>query len=217
MRTFCRVALGLLAAGFLVAPALAVVYTPGVDNVSMPRVVLSDTMNPSYPPAALRAKAEGKIAMSVVVRADGSVAEAEVLKSTRPRLGFEDAALAAVKTWSFEPAMKDGVAVDSYAFVYLTFDAPPPGFKGDGMVTGGVMQPSGGSPTPGFGAGPEGPSASDATGNPPPVRIGNGKTFSNRTPNPPEYCGPDDTICIYDPRDIWRDVNQRDDGLYQPN
>jgi hypothetical protein len=78
------------------------------------------------------------------------------------------------------------------------------------------MQPSGGAPTPsGFGAGPsEGPSATEQDG-PPPLAYGKGKAFNNRTPNPPQWCGR--KICIYDPRDIWRDVNRRDDGLYVPN
>jgi TonB family protein len=53
------------------------------------------------------------------VNADGSVGVVEVMESSNPRLGFEDAAMEAIKQWRFEPARENGEPVDSvYAYVF---------------------------------------------------------------------------------------------------
>jgi protein TonB len=59
---------------------------------------------PAYPVAAKTLGAEGSVTLRVAVLPDGSVAAAFVISCTRPGLGFEAAALAAVKRWRFAPA-----------------------------------------------------------------------------------------------------------------
>ena len=41
--------------------------------------------------------------IEMVVLTDGKVGEIKVLQCTRPKMGFEEAAVAAVKKWRFEP------------------------------------------------------------------------------------------------------------------
>jgi len=59
---------------------------------------------PAYPVAARTLGAEGSVAVRLAVRPDGTVEGAVVTGCTRPGLGFEAAALAAVKRWRFSPA-----------------------------------------------------------------------------------------------------------------
>jgi len=59
---------------------------------------------PAYPVAAKTLGAEGSVTLRVAVLPDGTVAGAVVISCTRPGLGFEAAALAAVKRWRFAPA-----------------------------------------------------------------------------------------------------------------
>jgi len=61
-------------------------------------------VNPVYPVAARSLGAEGRVTLRLAVLPDGSVADAVVESCTRPGLGFEAAALAAVKLWRYEPA-----------------------------------------------------------------------------------------------------------------
>ena len=65
---------------------------------------LIDQVPPVYPLAARSIRAEGKVTLRLFVLPDGSIGRAIVEESSRPGLGFEAAALAAVKRWRYEPA-----------------------------------------------------------------------------------------------------------------
>lgn len=58
---------------------------------------------PVYPVAARSLRAEGRVTLRLAVLPDGSVGGATVLECSRPGLGFEAAALEAVKRWRYEP------------------------------------------------------------------------------------------------------------------
>jgi TonB family protein len=80
-------------------------------NLNLVRPAIRQAAQPVYP-ADLAAKGEvGGAILEVVIGADGKVKTLTVLRSTHP--GFAAAATAAVKQWSFTPAVQDGVAVDS--------------------------------------------------------------------------------------------------------
>lgn len=53
---------------------------------------------------------EGRLVLQVIVAADGSVSDVKVVKSVEP--GLDAAAVAAVQTWRFKPAMRCGKPVD---------------------------------------------------------------------------------------------------------
>jgi len=56
-----------------------------------------------YPVAARSLRAEGRVTLRLAVLPDGRVGGATVLECSRTGLGFEAAALEAVKRWRYEP------------------------------------------------------------------------------------------------------------------
>ncbi|MBP6011691.1 MAG: energy transducer TonB [Alphaproteobacteria bacterium] len=56
---------------------------------------------PIYPQAAYEADVEGFVTVEVVLRPDGTVLNATVLKAEPPGWGFEEAALGAVRKWRY--------------------------------------------------------------------------------------------------------------------
>lgn len=75
---------------------------------------------PPYPAAARRRRLEGEILLELTILADGRCGDVSVIESTGSRL-FVDAAMDAVRTWSYVPAMRKGVAMDSTKRVRFTF------------------------------------------------------------------------------------------------
>jgi protein TonB len=83
-------------------------------------VPLGGNVAPEYPLAARQAGEEGLVVIHAQVLADGSVADAQVGESS----GYErldDAALAAVRHWRFQPALHDGQAVAQSVDVPIRF------------------------------------------------------------------------------------------------
>ena len=66
---------------------------------------------PVYPPELLAARVTGTVKLLVRVAADGTVLKVSVAKSSGRR-AFDEAALAAVRSWRFQPARRGGVAVE---------------------------------------------------------------------------------------------------------
>jgi protein TonB len=68
-------------------------------------------VQPDYPPDAYRSRAQGWVEVEFTVGADGSVSNATVVGAEPSRI-FNNAALNAVKRWTFKPKMDNGKAVD---------------------------------------------------------------------------------------------------------
>jgi protein TonB len=66
---------------------------------------------PDYPPDAFRARKEGWVQVEFTVDANGQVSDAKVANADPPRL-FNNAALNAVRRWTFKPRMDNGKAVE---------------------------------------------------------------------------------------------------------
>jgi len=77
------------------------------SGVIKPRLV--EKHEPAYTQAARDAKIEGTVRLSAVIEADGKIHEAEVEKSLDE--GLDANAIAAVRSWRFEAAQKDGEPV----------------------------------------------------------------------------------------------------------
>ena len=58
------------------------------------------------------------VVLKVIIQADGTVRDVEVLKGDEP---FVAVALKAVKTWKFSPAKVQGKAVTVYQIVQIPF------------------------------------------------------------------------------------------------
>lgn len=81
--------------------------------VSLPRADANHLNNPApaYPPASRRLREEGVVLLEILVKADGTLGEMRLKKSS----GFDrldDAAQRAVKNWHFVPATRGDEAID---------------------------------------------------------------------------------------------------------
>lgn len=75
--------------------------------MKMPQVLKE--IKARYPLAAKKSQIEGEVLLSVLVNAKGEVENAEVLRG--PGYGLNEAALQALKEFSFSPALKEGKPV----------------------------------------------------------------------------------------------------------
>ena len=74
-----------------------------------------------YPPTAKRNGIKGYVVLSVLVEADGSVNQVQVLESS-PSGIFDAAALQGIRAWHFEPAKYKGDTVRVWAKQKIRFD-----------------------------------------------------------------------------------------------
>lgn len=88
------------------------------------RLTLIRRVQPEYPAGARSLRVDARVTVQLVVSADGSVADASVLGSTRIGLGFEAAALEAVQQWRYEP--RDSGAAPRAIVVTIDFKGQGP-------------------------------------------------------------------------------------------
>ncbi|MBI2678093.1 MAG: energy transducer TonB [Candidatus Koribacter versatilis] len=97
------------------------------DPSTVKRITISESaararvrtkVDPQYPAEALERAVEGDVMIDIVVGADGNVAEATVL-SGHPLLN--DAALDAIKQWTFEPMTVDGAPAETQTKIRVRF------------------------------------------------------------------------------------------------
>ena len=107
----------LSAAPAAVAPATA----PAPRNVSIGMVAYRTAPVLIYPPAARRAREEGRVHVRVLVDAEGLPRETEILHSS----GFarlDESALATVRATRFRPYSENGVAMPFRVVMPLVFE-----------------------------------------------------------------------------------------------
>ena len=121
------------------APAVAVVEAPEPPAVPVPTVRpatregalvaledadtpprISRIIKPTYPPMALKARIGGIVLLRVLVSEKGLPAQVDVVREGRA--GLTEASVTAVRRWTFEPARKDGVAVQTWISVPIPFE-----------------------------------------------------------------------------------------------
>ena len=91
----------------------------GPGQLSAP--VAMSKVDPAYPIELMRKNVEGTVTLYAVIRADGTVADIKVLEGVDDRL--DENAKAALARWHFQPATKNGNAVDLEAVVFIPFKA----------------------------------------------------------------------------------------------
>jgi protein TonB len=94
------------------------VSRPGA-GVKFPEVIKET--KPTYTAEAKEAKIQGIVEVEAVVQVDGTVGEVRVVRSLDRRFGLDEAAVRAVKNWTFKPGKKDDVAVPVLVAIELTF------------------------------------------------------------------------------------------------
>ena len=116
------VASHVLVAGMLTPPALngptlgAPPKSVGSASDDTPRPTV--TTPPTYP---LRALGNGIVLVEVTVRDAGPPADAHIVLASPP---FDGAALAAARSWKFEPARRNGRVVTTRAYLLFVFRQP---------------------------------------------------------------------------------------------
>ena len=88
-------------------------------GVTLPKVV--SEVKPQYTPEAMRAKIEGTVIMTAVVRTDGTPSDIEITKSLDTEYGLDKQSVAALSQWRFEPGRKDGKPVPVRVTVEMRF------------------------------------------------------------------------------------------------
>jgi TonB family protein len=85
----------------------------------IPRIVRQ--VPPQYPPLAVRQRIEGTVLLSALINENGSVADVKVLRGDARKIGFDEAAIQAVRSFSFTPPMKNGKRVKTWFPVPFRF------------------------------------------------------------------------------------------------
>jgi TonB family protein len=84
---------------------------------SHPKVLTK--VNPDYPDVEKAERRQGVVVLALRVDTQGLVSDARVVRSLAP--AFDEAALAAVRQWRFEPARRDGEAVEAELNITINF------------------------------------------------------------------------------------------------
>jgi protein TonB len=75
---------------------------------------------PSYPKWARERRLQGTVLLKVLVKANGTVGELKIEKSSGVK-ALDSAALKAVSSWRFQPATQDGQAIDEWYDLPIEF------------------------------------------------------------------------------------------------
>ncbi|HXV74981.1 MAG TPA: TonB family protein [Candidatus Polarisedimenticolaceae bacterium] len=93
----------------------------GAGDVTNPELIAESKLEPEYPELARVARLEGNVILQAIIKSDGTVGDVEVLRTNRPGMGFEDAAIKAVRQWRYKPALQNGKPVEVYFTVFVDF------------------------------------------------------------------------------------------------
>ena len=92
-------------------------------HVIQPEVVRR--VDPAFPREAAKAGvAEAQVLVMVIIDTQGRPRDPRVERCNRPGLGFEAAAVRAIRRWRYRPALQDGEPVAVYSYVVLDFRRP---------------------------------------------------------------------------------------------
>lgn len=90
---------------------------PAAESATPPRI--KKVVKPVYPPMALSQKIGGIVILRVLVSEAGRPLDVEVVRGVRG--GLTEAAASAVRRWTFEPALRDGVPVQAWTTIPIPF------------------------------------------------------------------------------------------------
>ncbi len=76
-------------------------------------------ISPIYPPVAKAKGLTGTVLLRGIIRKDGTIADLRVVKATDPI--FEDAALTAVRQWTYKPYMLNGEPTEVDTTITVNF------------------------------------------------------------------------------------------------
>ncbi len=108
-----------LLAGYL-GLVLALAPLSALAQKTSPKAI--ESPSPAYPEELTDTGTDGRAEVDIIVKADGTVAEPTLGMATHRAFG--KSAMAAVKSWKFQAATRDGTAVDTRVSIPFVFNAP---------------------------------------------------------------------------------------------
>src|ERR1043166_7184521 len=100
--------------------AISAQQSPAAPVGETANMKVSNRVDPVYPPSSRRAGEQGTGMFRVLVDEKGRPSDVQVLKSSGfPRL--DEAAIEAIRKWTFSPAMQNSQAVRSWTRVQVAF------------------------------------------------------------------------------------------------
>ena len=106
--------------GFVAAGSVAACAAESED-VTMPKIIPGSCVLPEYPEDARKAGIEGTVLVDVLVNKHGQVAAVKVKEGIEECPSMDRSAVSAVRQWTFEPATKDGKAIEIEVTVPIKF------------------------------------------------------------------------------------------------
>ncbi len=104
-----------------VAPSLLAAMEPVALSEDLSRKLLLQSVLPSYPEQAVRARLQGPVVLQAWIGRDGNI---QSLKLIRGSLLLGQAAYQAVKQWRYQPYLINGRAVEAQTLVTVDFKLP---------------------------------------------------------------------------------------------
>jgi len=102
------------------------------NGVSAPSLMYRTSCE--IPELARKIRAQGEVTLSLVVKADGSVRDVEIVQSAG--YGMDERAVECIRKWRFKPGAKDGSPIDvAFRFAYNFGLTPQPRVWGAGPLT----------------------------------------------------------------------------------
>jgi protein TonB len=93
----------------------------GTERGCVTPPMLARRVEPKYPKSALKQRVSATIVLNATVSTSGTVESISVKSSTTPGLGFEQAAIDAVKQWRYRPALIARKKVSAIWTIVVTF------------------------------------------------------------------------------------------------
>ncbi len=91
------------------------------DEITPPKLKPACFTQPVYPEPERREGIQGTVYLNVEVKADGTVGTVSAKEEIKGHPAFTTAAIAAIRKWCFEPALKDGQAVNLDVVIPVRF------------------------------------------------------------------------------------------------
>ena len=98
----------------------------GANQGASPNLSFNKTVQPAYPQDAVAHKQQGTVLLMVLVDRTGKPIRVKVDPSTQAAPSLVQAAIGAAMQWRFNPAMKNGKPIESYAKVPVNFSLDEP-------------------------------------------------------------------------------------------
>ncbi len=108
-------------------PVIGTATVPHVEPPALPPLIAAEVdprfardLQPPYPAPELRLQREGTATVRLHIGGDGRVIEVQQVRATSPAF-FDATRRQAMSKWRFRPAMRGGVAQDSWKTMTVTF------------------------------------------------------------------------------------------------